>query len=322
MDLTAGILFKENQRRLMLRLVNTKKGFACRITDSEIHRPGLALAGFMDLFHTKQIQICGNTELAYLRKLSPKHREEILRRVLSVDIPLIIITNNGRLPSPFTRVADEKGISIFRTPLPTGKLAQLLQDYLDEKFAPRTHIHGSLVDVYGIGVLICGRSGIGKSEVALDLVANGHRLIVDDVVTVSRHAGGVLIGTGNPTLGYHMEIRGVGIVDIQAIYGIRSIRRRKRVEVQVDLVDWDKTQKVERLDLDESTVEIIGETVPVVRLPIYPGKNISVIIEVIALNQLLRIHGHHAARAFTSRIDRKMTFGLDETLDYLGRDDE
>jgi len=314
--------FFENEKKLELKLISSKKGFHKQVTEKEIHRPGLALGGFVELFTYERIQVFGNTEIAYLRKLTPIQREKTLKKLFSFDIPLSIVTNNNRLPSPFVQMADEYGISVFRTPLTTIKFIQLLEDYLDEKFTPSAFIHGSLVDVYGIGVLITGRSGIGKSEVALDLVARGHRLVTDDVVTVRYQTGGILIGTGNKTLRYNMEIRGVGIIDIQAVFGIRAIRKQKRVEVRVELVDWDDKEKYERLGLEEIVTEILGEKIPLVQLPIYPGKNISVIVEVIALNELLKIYGHHSAREFEERLDRRMKAKLPGMEEYLGKDYE
>lgn len=300
-------LFMENEDRLKLKLISGKGSFQKHITKKDLHRPGLALAGFVDLFTFQRVQICGNTEVAYLKKLSSTIRERVLKKVFKFDIPCFIVTDDNEVPSEFIRHADEHSISVFRTPFATTKVIQLLGDYLDAKFAPRTFIHGSLVDVYGIGVLITGRSGIGKSEVALDLVARGHRLVADDVVNIVRRTGGLLIGMVNETLHYHMEIRGLGIIDIHAIFGIRGIRKQKRVEVQVELVDWDDSERYERLGLKEMTTEILGEQVPLVRLPIYPGKNISMIIEVIALNQLLKIYGYNAAREFEEKLSQKMS---------------
>lgn len=314
--------FLGNEKKIKLKLISGKGSFQKRITEKDLHRPGLALAGFVGLFTFQRIQICGNTEVTYLKKLSPSQRERSLKRVLAFDIPCIVVTNNNEVTPEFVRLADEYRISVFRTPFATTKVIQLLGDYLDEKFAPRTFIHGSLVDVYGIGVLITGRSGIGKSEVALDLVARGHRLAADDVVTVVRQTEGILMGMGNETLRYDMEIRGVGIIDIQDVFGIRGIRRQKRIEVQVELVDWDDSEKYERLGLKEITNEILGEKIPLIRLPIYPGKNISVIVEVVALNRLLRIYGHHPARKFTARLTRKMKARLRTMKEYFGQDFE
>ncbi len=294
--------FMETRDQLKLKLVTGKDSFPKKIIEREVHRPGLALAGFVDLFTFHRIQICGNTEATYLNKLNQSDLERTLRKVFSFDIPCFVDTSDEGLPPMFIKMAKDFNISVFRSSFPTTKLIQMLSDYLDAKFAPFIYMHGTLVDVYGIGMLISGRSGIGKSEVALDLVSRGHRLVSDDVVRITRRTGGLLIGQVNETLQYHMEIRGLGIIDIQAMFGIRGIRKQKRVEVQVELVNWDKTQQYERLGLKEMTIDILGENIPLVRLPIYPGKNISMIVEVIALNELLKIFGIHAAKEYVARM--------------------
>lgn len=318
-ELSVEQLFLENEKRLKLKLITSKASFKKQIVEKDLHRPGLALAGFVDLFTFHRVQICGNTEATYLNKLNPKQLNQSLNKVFTFDIPCFIVTDNNELPKTFLQMADEHGISVFLTPFTTTKLIQLLGDYLDEKFAPRVYIHGSMVDVYGIGVLIVGRSGIGKSEVALDLVARGHRLVADDVILVYRRTGGILIGMYNETLRYNMEIRGLGIIDIHAMFGIRGIRKQKRLQVQVELVDWDESEKYERLGIEEIHTKILGERVTLIRLPIYPGKNISMIVEVIALNQLLKSFGYNAAKEFEDRLTRQMndkTTNTKENLNY------
>jgi HPr kinase/phosphorylase len=321
-SITVKTLFLDNKKPLKLELVSGKDGLKKKITKKELHRPGLALAGFVDKFTYKRVQICGNTEILYLKKLTPVKRQKALQKVMAFDIPCFIVTDSNEIPGEFAHSSEQHGIPVFRTPFATTQIAQHLGDYLDGKFALRTFIHGSLVDVYGIGVLIAGRSGIGKSEVALDLVARGHRLVVDDVVAIVRRSGGILIGLGNEKLKYHMEIRGLGVVDVRAMFGIRGIRRQKRVEVQLELVDWDNSEKYERLGLKEITTDILGVKIPLVRLPVFPGKNISVIAETIAMNQLLKIYGLDSAREFEKELYRKQ---IQETLgakEYLGRDFE
>jgi HPr kinase/phosphorylase len=320
--LSAEQFFKDNKKRLKLTLFSGKDSLNRLIPEKELHRPGLALAGFVDLFSFNRIQICGNTEVTYLDKLSAKQQEASLKKVFKFEIPCFLFTHQNNPSDTFVRLSNEWGIPAFGTPYSTTKISQILGDYLDEQFAPRTFMHGSLVDVYGIGVLITGRSGIGKSEVALDLVARGHRLVVDDIVTVVRRTEGILLGLGNETLRYNMEIRGVGLIDIQSVFGIRSIRRQKRIEVQVELVDWEKSEKYDRLGLKEITHRILGEKLPLVRLPIYPGKNISVIVEVIALNQLLKIYGHHSAKKFEARLSRTIRSKLKAMKEYLDHDFE
>ena len=314
--------FADNKKRLKLTLISSKQSSNKFIMEKELHRPGLALAGFVDLFSYKRIQICGNTEVTYLNNLSAKQQESSLNKVFKFEIPCFLFTHHNNPTETFLHLSDEMGIPVFRTPFTTTKVSQILGDYLDEQFAPKTYIHGSLVDVYGIGVLITGRSGIGKSEVALDLVARDHRLVVDDIVTVVRRTEGILLGLGNETLKYNMEIRGVGLIDIQSVFGIRSIRRQKRIEVQVELVDWDKSEPYERLGLKEITKQVLGEKLPLIRLPIYPGKNISVIVEVVALNQLLKLYGHHSAKQFEARLSRRIKSKLQAMKVYLDHDFE
>jgi len=320
--LTVEKFYEDNKKRLKLKCVTCQGSLLRPILEKELHRPGLALAGFVDRFSYKRIQICGDTEVAYLNKLSAKQQEDSLRNVLSFKIPCLLITHHNESSKTLIRLSNEFEIPIFVTPFATTKVTTILGDYLDEQFAPKTFVHGSLVDVYGIGVLIAGRSGIGKSEVALDLVARGHRLVVDDVVTVVRRTEGILLGRSNETLQYNMEIRGVGLIDIQSVFGIRSIRRQKRIEVEVELVDWDKSEKYDRLGLKEVTRNILGEKLSLVRLPVYPGKNISVIVEVVALNQLLKIYGHHSAKKFEARLTRTLQSKLQSMKKYLDHDFE
>lgn len=323
--MTVKALYEDNRQRLQLRLLNNSASFSRVIVEGDLHRPGLALAGFVDVFTYQRVQILGNTEIRYLKTLSPAKRREVLEKVMSFELPCIIITENNEPPKELMEVATEQGISVFQTPLKTSKLMHLLSEYMDDKFAPTITVHGSLVDVYGIGVLFTGHSGIGKSEIALDLVERGHRLVADDVVNISRKAGGVLIGTGSEMLQHHMEIRGLGIIDVQSIFGIRAIRLQKRVEVEVQLEVWDDSRDYERIGLDEETTTILDVEIPVVKLPIFPGKNITVIAEVIALNQLLKIHGYHPAREFNERLIRRIQQNIatqSYLKDYLDRDFE
>ncbi|HDI52480.1 MAG TPA: HPr kinase/phosphorylase, partial [Bacteroidetes bacterium] len=189
--------YQECKKRLKLKLLTGQEGFDKLITQQEIHRPGLALSGFVDIFTYERIQVLGNTEMAYLRSISDEERKRAIKRVMDFEIPCLIVTNNNNIPDELLSLSRARKIALFKTPLSTTELVRFLSDYLDQKFAPSTTIHGTLVDVYGIGVLLTGRSGIGKSEIALDLVERGHRLVADDVVTITSRANEVLIGTGN-----------------------------------------------------------------------------------------------------------------------------
>lgn len=323
--LTVKKFYVDNKDKLTLELLNSEASFNRVIEEGDLHRPGLALSGFVDVFTFKRIQIIGNTETAYLKKLPATEREKAIQKLLSFKVPCIIITDQNIPSSDFLKTASEKGVSIFKTPLQTTKLMHLISDYMDDKFAPSITVHGSLVDVYGIGMLFTGRSGIGKSEIALDLVERGHRLVADDVVHISRKAEGILIGKVSEMLQHHMEIRGLGIVDVRTIFGIRSIRLQKRVEVEVQLEEWNDSEDYERIGLDELTTEILDVQIPVIKLPIFPGKNITVIAEVVALHQLMKIYGLHPGKAFNQRLIKKMQEKMtgEKYLEtYLDRDFE
>ncbi len=314
-------LYEDNREKLKLELINSSNSMEQKITEKDIHRPGLALAGFVELFTYHRVQVLGNTEILYIRKLDETSKRLSFERLFQFDIPCIIITNNNLVPETMLKLAEEKNVPIFRTPLSTTDLTHLLFDYLDDQFAPQTMLHGSLVDVYGTGMLFTGRSGIGKSEIALDLVERGHRLVSDDVVIVTKKAEGVLIGTGTTLLKQFMEIRGVGIIDVRRMFGVRAIRLQKRVEMEVELVEWDEREDYERLGLEEHKKKILGVEIDFVKLPIFPGKNITVIAESLALNLHLKVYGYHPAREFNDKLlqtikDRR------RVREYLRRDTE
>jgi HPr kinase/phosphorylase len=225
-------------------------------------------------------------------------------------VPCIIVAKGLEIPSGFLDRANENTIPVLRTPQDTTPFIHQLTAYLDYVFAPAVTAHASLVDVYGVGLLFTGRSGIGKSETALDLVERGHRLVADDVVRITRRHGDMLIGAGNEVLKHTMEIRGIGIIDVQAIFGIRAIRGQKRVEVEVHLTDWNEALDYERVGMDDATVKHVDVEIPLVTIPIFPGKNITVIAEVVALNHMVKVYGYHPARALNERLLENMRMKL------------
>lgn len=272
-----------------------------RITEADLHRPGLALAGYVDLFTFQRIQVIGNTECNFLDNLSEDERVNAFEKLVSFDIPVIFLTDNNNLSKKMLNKAEEKQIPVFRTEMETTKFMFLLRDFLEDFFALQTVLHGTMVDVYGIGILISGKSGLGKSEVALDLVERGHRLVSDDVVMLTKK-GSVLLASASEMNKHFMEIRGLGIVDVMSMFGIRSIRYQKRLEVVLELSLWEESKNLNRTGLDHDTVEILGTKIPQIHLPITPGKNITVIAEVIAMNYLLKHYGYDAAEAFQKKI--------------------
>ncbi len=302
-SITVGFFFERNKDRLKMAAVNGEVGFEKVIRDKSIHRPGLALAGYVELFTFDRVQIVGNTEVRYLKHLSLGERIKSFETLFQFDIPCMVISGENTLDEELIAIATGHGVSVFKTPLETTKLVYFVSDFLDDQFSPQTVIHGSFIDVYGIGVLLVGRSGIGKSEVALDLIERGHRLVADDVIMITRKGEGILIGAGTDVVKHFMEIRGLGLIDVRSIFGIRSIRFQKRAEIVVELQDWKGDVEYTRTGLDHENISILGVEIPHVKLPIFPGKNITVIVEVIALDYLLRHYGYDAAREFAKRLD-------------------
>jgi len=323
-SITVGAMYEATKTRFKLSALNGSAGFENEITDKNLHRPGLALAGYVELFTFNRVQLMGNTEIRYLNSLSHSKMAAAFDRLLQFKIPCIVLTNSNVLPKALVDSAAARGIPMFGTALETTRLAYFLADFLDDQFAPQMTVHGSLVDVYGVGILLIGRSGIGKSEIALDLVERGHRLVADDVVMVTRKGEGILMGAGTDIVKHFMEIRGLGLIDVRSMFGIRAIRFQKRIEVVIELEDWRKDQEYTRTGLDGHTIPILEVEMPHVRLPIFPGKNVTVITEVISLNHLLRHYGYDAAKEFAQRLEgaiEKKTKGS-RAIDYFEHDFE
>ena len=318
--------FYQNSKKIgKLNLLSEEPDLNRKITDQNLHRPGLALAGFVDLFSYKRVQIFGNTEVKYLNKLSSKLQEESLRTLFEFNIPCIILTNNNKPFQILLDLAKEKGVPIFSSPYNTTKLVYLLGDFLDDQFSQRITIHGSFVDVYGVGICFVGKSGIGKSEVALDLIERGHRLVADDVIILTKKGEGILMGSGTEIAKHNMEIRGLGIIDVERMFGIRAIRYQKRLEILVELEVWDDKSTYTRTGLEEKSLKISEIEIPHIKLPILPGKNITVISEVIALNYLLKHYGYNAAEIFKKRLSETIldkNSGTQRATDYFEHDFE
>lgn len=323
-NITVGYLYEVASERFKLRKLNGEKGFDNPIEDKNLHRPGLALAGYVELFTYNRVQMVGNTEIKYLDSLSPEKRRQAVLSLLEFKIPCIVLTNDNTLEDEVLNAAAEKGIPIFGTPYETTKIAYFLADFLDDQFSPQVVVHGSFVDVYGVGVLLAGRSGIGKSEIALDLVERGHRLVADDVVMVTRKGEGILMGSGTDLVKHFMEVRGLGLIDVRSMFGIRAIRFQKRVEILVELEEWVHDRDYTRTGLDNETTTIMDVELPHVKLPIFPGKNVTVITEVIALNYLLRHYGYDAAKEFSKRLEGVIGEKMrgNRVIDYFEHDFE
>ena len=299
---TVQQLYQDLQDVLVLEALTPIPDEPVVIAAQDVHRPGMAVMGFTKDFLPERIQIMGESEMSYLATLDAAGQVEAIERVLSLQPPTIVVTRSLPVPEAVVTLARERGYPLLRSGRSAVTVMQELYRYLDRMFAPATEVHGTLVDVYGVGLLFTGRSGIGKSECALDLVERGHRLVADDVVEVMRTGDNVLIGRFRPLLQHNIEIRGVGVIDVQAIFGIHAIRMQKRIEVAVELQDWDDQTDYERIGMERRTAEILGVEIPHIVLPLNPGKNITVISEVIALDFMLKIYGYDAARILNDRI--------------------
>jgi HPr kinase/phosphorylase len=320
-NITVEKFYSSRNQDLELTLLNTEAGLRKVISSAELYRPGLALTGFFERFANNRVQVLGETEIAYISQLSSEQLRKVSGQLFERDIPMMIVTKGILPPNELNLAADEYNTAVFSSRLTTAELTNRLAAYLDLQFAPTINIHGSLVDVYGVGLLYTGKSGIGKSEVALDLVERGHRLVADDVVKITRTAPDVIIGTSSELLGHHMEIRGVGIIDIEELFGIRAIRMQKRIEVEVNLTLWSDTEDYERLGIEDRLTSVLGVELPVVKVPISPGKNITVISEVIAMNHMLKVYGENSALEFTKKLTQKIS-RQSQTMGYLEADYE
>ena len=291
---------------LPLTLVSGASGLDRQITTPHIQKTGLALAGFDAYLSPGRILILGESEIRYLESLASSSRVDALRRTFAHDIPAVLVTNSMQSPAELRLESERAGVPLLATSVPTAYAIAKVSAILEDSLAERTIMHAVLMDILGLGVLIVGESGIGKSECALDLVVRGHRLVADDTVEIRRRAESVLIGTCPDLTRHHMEVRGLGLINIKDLFGVAATRSSKRVELVVQLERWEPGREYERLGLDELHYEILGLRVPLLRMPVAPGRNVSILVEVAARNQLLRNRGHHAARELAARLEQQL----------------
>ncbi len=306
MTLTLRDLLARKGDPLQLAPLTGELGLDRPIPDPELASPGLALAGYTGRFMPRRLHVLGETEISYLNSLDAGDRRGRLEQFFSFDLPVVFVTKGLDVPPELLELARTRSVPLLRSQLKTAEFYRRLKPIVEEAFAPRTTLHGSLADVYGVGLLFIGSSGIGKSECVLDLVERGHRLVADDIVQVVRRGSDILLGSGHELAAHHMEIRGVGLVDIPAIFGIRSVRQQKRIEVVVQLESWEKAKEADRTGLQQLETTILDVTIPRMVVPLNPGKNITVISEVVAMMHLLRYAGVDVAAAFNQRLIKKM----------------
>jgi HPr kinase/phosphorylase len=304
------LLTDETAEPLQLELLAGGAGLDNIVNRSAIQRPGLALAGFLEYVSPGRVQVLGKSEINFLNERPAAERTRILAQLCRQGGSCFVLTAGLKPPPELVAEAERHQVPLLRTAQSSTPAIEFLTSYLQDRLAPRAVLHGVLLDVYGLGVLLVGESGVGKSESALDLVVRGHRLVSDDVVEIKR-CGEILVGSGPELTRYHMELRGVGIIKVKDLFGVASVRMTKNVEYVIRLDTWDERKSYERLGLDERSYEILGIELPFVEMPVRPGRNLSVLIEVAARNHLLKRKGYHPARQLARLLGRRLRRGLD-----------
>jgi HPr kinase/phosphorylase len=302
-------LLEESRQALGLQLVSGRAGLSRQISSPRIQKPGLALTGFMEHIHPRRVQIFGSTEISYLKTLDIGRQREVLDTLLRTELACVVVTKELEPPELLPELCEQHGVALLKSPLLSSVFIEQVQAQLEVLLAATASLHGVLLDVFGVGILLLGKSGIGKSEIALDLVMRGHRLVADDIVDVTRRRADAVTGAGNPIIKHHMEIRGLGIINIKDLFGVAAVRERKKIELVIELTEWDPKTEYDRLGVDDRTMRIVGVEVPLSVVPVRPGRNMTTIIEVAARNQLLKLQGHHSARAFAERLNRAIAEG-------------
>ena len=306
---TTERFFREQAEPLEMRLVAGENGLGRTIIEPTVNRPSLALAGFTKYIAFKRIQVIGNAEAYYLKSLSVQDRIKRYRKLCSYKIPCIVFTRNLRIDRELKAIANEIGVPIFHTPMVTMRFVNLATIELDLLFAPRETTQGSMVDVHGVGVLIRGESGIGKSETVLELIERGYSLVADDVTKMTLLDGREIVGTSSELARNHMEVRGIGIINVAAMFGAKSVRTEKRLDLVISLKAWKDVKDIDRLGLDEDYMRILGIKVRKISIPVRPGRNLARLIEVAALSTKLSASGYNPARELNDRLIASMTSG-------------
>lgn len=305
-SLTSEVLRSPELAELEMRVVTGESGFDRPIAWGRIQRPGLALAGFLPYIKPGRIQILGESELKYLDTMPADVRRERIESICELPVAAFVITKGQAPPDDIVRECRRRAIPLLVSDRTTSVVIQSITRVLEDSLAPSTTLHGVLVDVYGMGVLLLGESGIGKSECALDLVHRGHRLVADDAVEIRRYPSGALVGRAAEMIRYHMELRGIGIINIKHLFGVSAVRGSKSIELVIELQRWDPAKKYDRLGLDGETYAILDRALPLLRLPVASGRNLALLIEIAARNELLKTQGYDAAKEFARRVDEEI----------------
>lgn len=298
------MFYQQAGGQLELEQVAGRAGFWRTIESSKIQRPGLALTGFMEHFHADRIQVVGFSEVAYLRSLGQDELVAILKGFFGEQPPCVIIARGLEPPEAMLELANEYKVCLFTTPLRYAVYVDRALEFLDDKLTQSASLHGVLVDIMGVGVMLMGPSGVGKSEVALELVIRGHRLVADDIVEVRKRPPDAVYGSPSDIIQHHMEIRGMGIINVRDLFGVTAVRQRKKIDLVVELVNWAEDQEYERLGVDDQYDSMLGVNIPKIVLPLRPGQVIATLVEVSARDRLLKDQGIHSARQFQDRLSQ------------------
>lgn len=296
-----------------LKLVSGQEGIGRHIAVSDISRPGLEMAGYFTHYPANRVQLLGKTELSFYDMLLPHERIERMKKLCSPDTPAIIVSHDMNVPEELKNASNEEHVPVLTAKMATTRFSSLLTNFLESKLAPTTAVHGVLVDIYGVGVLITGKSGVGKSETALELVKRGHRLVADDCVEIRQEAENTLVGNAPKLIEHLLEIRGLGIIDIMTLFGASAIRSFKRISLVIDLEIWDPQKTYDRLGLEEEKMKIIDTDLHKLTIPVRPGRNLAVIIEVASMNHRLKRMGVNAAEEFSNRLNDVISQNEDAT---------
>ncbi len=302
---------------LGLKLITGKAGLNKKIMIPQIQKPGLALTGYAANLHPGRIQVLGSSEISFLNSLTLEKRHSVLKKICRLDITCFVVTNNRPIPKILEEEASRQKIPVLRTKLTTATFVIRVSKFLEDRLTESTVIHGVLIDVFGVGVLLMGKSGMGKSECALELIMKGHRLVADDAVNLIKKPPSSLYGHSSELIKYHMEIRGLGIINVKDLFGVTSVRDQKLVELVIEMVEWHSKQEYERIGIDEKNYTILGVDIPFIQLPVRPGRSLTSVIEVAARNHLLKLKGYYSAQEFQAKLTQRLLWDSDRGLKDL-----
>lgn len=305
---------KDIYEKFHLELISGEEGINRPITMSDISRPGIEMAGYFEYYPAERIQLLGKTELSFFSQLPESDRINRMEQLCTDITPAIIVTRDLEVPSELIEASERESVPVLRTKMKTTRFSSRVTNYLESKLAPTTAVHGVLVDIYGVGVMITGKSGVGKSETALELVKRGHRLVADDCVEIRQEDQDTLVGTSPELIEHLLEIRGLGIINVMTLFGAGAVRSNKRISLVVNLEIWDAKRQYDRLGLDEEKMKIIDTEITKLTIPVRPGRNLAIIIEVAAMNFRLKRMGVNAAQQFTERLSDVIEDGDQEDM--------